>query len=210
MNRELEPSECSPSSHSPGALRASLTPVCVARAHASVERGEMETDRLRRPWGPRARKGTRPLSSLSRQPPVFRMEWSPVPGRGATPRSGEDSPPLCPAFLQLPTAAGGLTLVLLERWQTFPDAVRDSSQTAAGTRAPSSNIPPELCPPTARPRHAASLLGWDAPPGTPAAPCPAPPPCPARTPRWSCVDPCRWHSLMAKGCPHQRLAVSGL
>ena len=73
---------CSPSLHSPGTLWTFLTRACLACACASVERDGMETDRLRRPWGPRARKGPRPLSSLSRQAPVFRMEWSLVPGRG--------------------------------------------------------------------------------------------------------------------------------
>ena len=73
---------CSPSLHSPGTLWTFLTRACLACACASVDRDGMETDRLRRPWGPRARKGPRPLSSLSRQAPVFRMEWS--LGGGAT------------------------------------------------------------------------------------------------------------------------------
>ncbi|CAM9759099.1 unnamed protein product [Rangifer tarandus platyrhynchus] len=62
----------------------------------------METNWLRRPWGPRARKGPRPLSSLSRQAPVFRMEWSPVPGTGGNAALWRRFTPAVPGF---PSAA---------------------------------------------------------------------------------------------------------
>lgn len=93
---------CSPSLHSPGTLWTFLTRVCLACARASVERDRMETNRLRRPWGPRARKGPRPLSSLSRQAPVFRMEWSPVPGTGGNAALWRRFTPAVPGF---PSAA---------------------------------------------------------------------------------------------------------
>lgn len=99
----------SPSLHSPGALRTSLTRVCTARACASGKREETD-GRAQEALRSSCQEGrSRPLPTLSLQAPVFRTEWSRVPVR-------VDNAVLWRRFTP---AVPSLTLVLLERWQTL-------------------------------------------------------------------------------------------
>lgn len=139
---------------------------------------------------------SRPLPTLSLQAPVFCTDGPGSPGRWATPCSGEDSPPLCPA-----SAAGGFDAGASGK-------VADAFQNPSGTAVRwwlELELLPQMAVLSFGPDGQASPHclpdGMGSSLVTPAVPCLAPPPFPAHTLTWFCVDPCRWHSLVMKGVP---------